>query len=456
MSLKYNPSWSSTTNSSEKFWLFYQENRAEFENLLWNACWSFKRKYNTLIEIEDMHTEILLRMHRSDFLNDYDVSKSQFGTFVTGRVYGYAQHFIFNTLKDNFIIEESEDTKSFTKRFENLSGESEEDLPYQRREQLCYNDSGCETYGPLLEKFMEGLNDIKKKIATLYYIEGYSLADVAHMLDIPQSLARYNLYTIRDVFIKHAERIGFMGSKKSAVPATVTPKAKKVKTVVTKAPVSKEAPKKASPEAIKEALAKAGINTSEITQVLEALNGKTAKVPAKEKKVMTKVPKKAISTPPAPEKVKYASQQVKDGIVAVPFIPETSKNGHALAKTRNLTDDEKKVIRKAFVKANGIIGSDATLKIMKSLGGEGLTTFQVVGVINGFHRQVKKGTLNLRDIEAYKAHMQSRRELWATYKSERYYQLARDLKKLKKQQAKVETAKVETVVTEASKEMAVA
>ena len=94
-------------------------------------------------------------------------------------------------------------------------------------------------------------------------------------------------------------------------------------------------------------------------------------------------------------------------------------NGHAIAKKRNLTKDEKESIRLFFVRANGIIQADASLKLKETLG-RNVTIFQVVGAINGFHRQVRDGVLTVKNMEAYKKNIQARRRLWRTYKSHKY------------------------------------
>jgi len=97
----------------------------------------------------------------------------------------------------------------------------------------------------------------------------------------------------------------------------------------------------------------------------------------------------------------------------------TSDNGHAIAKKRNLTASEKESIRLFFVRANGIIQADASLKLKETLG-RGVSIFQVVGAINGLHRQVSNGTLPVKNMEAYKKNIQARRRLWKTYKSYKY------------------------------------
>lgn len=196
------------------------------------------------------------------------------------------------------------------------------------------------------------------------------------------------------------------------VAAPAAPVADSIPAPAKKTRKAKKAVKKNAKKVAKKSVAKKGIKL-----------GKVAKKAAK------KADKKTAKTKKTAKKV-AAPVATKKG----PYIPEGSQNGHAISKKRDLTNDEKSIIRRTFLRKNGVIGNDDTLKIMESLG-KGLCTFQVVGVINGFHRQAAKGTLTLRDKASYDAHMDGRRRLWATYKSPRYFKLKRDIKKLDAQKA---------------------
>jgi len=88
MSLVYDKAWLEITDPNERFWTFYRKNEKEFGRIIWQAAW----KYKNTVDPEDMHSELLLRMHRSDFLESFNPQKSILGTFVTGRVMGYAAH----------------------------------------------------------------------------------------------------------------------------------------------------------------------------------------------------------------------------------------------------------------------------------------------------------------------------------------------------------------------------
>lgn len=311
MSLIYNPAWKAIKDSNEKFWAFYALNKEEFNNLLWQVCWTKKRKYLHMVDINDLHTDLLLSVHHSKFLDDYNPEKSQFGTFVTGRVKGYAQHLItkiFRAVKK--LPKDLEDEGPLWMGFEDYDGGVLDAAGLNHNPQL--DDSL--TFKQVYESVKKDLTKSQQKILDLHYRDGYKLYEVAETLKMTSPQITLNIPAVKAAFIEHAEKKGLI------------------------------------------------------------LN----KVPA----------------------VKGA-------------------NGHAVAKKRVLTDSERARIREFFVKANGIIKADASLKLKETLG-RSVTIFQVVGAINGFHRQVNNGTLSVENMEAYKENIQARRDLWKTYKSNKY------------------------------------
>lgn len=75
---------------STDFWQFYLENQTDVEKILWHVCWAHR---NT-IDPEDLHTELLVRLQRSQMLTEYDPSKSSLNTYLTQRVWGYTSYII--------------------------------------------------------------------------------------------------------------------------------------------------------------------------------------------------------------------------------------------------------------------------------------------------------------------------------------------------------------------------
>ncbi len=83
-----------------------------------------------------------------------------------------------------------------------------------------------------------------------------------------------------------------------------------------------------------------------------------------------------------------------------PRIPKGSKNGHKIEKKRSLEDWEKDLMRQEFIALNGEIHEDACLEIKDKLSSK-TAIFQVTGFISLLHKYVKKGEIELRDMESY-------------------------------------------------------
>jgi hypothetical protein len=94
-------------------------------------------------------------------------------------------------------------------------------------------------------------------------------------------------------------------------------------------------------------------------------------------------------------------------------------NGHKIAKTRNLNDDEKDSIREFFRDMNGQIEDDACVNYKKGMSTE-VTIFQVTGFVSYLHNQVASGLLKLGNMDTYFDFIKGHRDLWATYNSPRY------------------------------------
>jgi hypothetical protein len=98
------------------------------------------------------------------------------------------------------------------------------------------------------------------------------------------------------------------------------------------------------------------------------------------------------------------------------------KNGHYKAvTTRPLTDDERNLIKEKFLKWGGVIKEDATKRLKKDI--PDVTIFQITGAINGLHRQVQKGFIQVKDPLRYQQVIQAKRQMWATWKSPKYQDL---------------------------------
>lgn len=185
------------TDANVRFWDFYNSNREDFERILWNACWMVKRRYEKAIDIEDLHSSLILRLHRSKFLDEFDPSKALFITYVTGRVNGYALHYLTGALREILVIHEDEDgTKSYAERFESC--------------QEAFHGHAMEDDNEVTELYNSLIQDLtlaEKKLARLYFIDGYSVSNIAAILGVQPSRVKADLYNIRETCLRQAERM---------------------------------------------------------------------------------------------------------------------------------------------------------------------------------------------------------------------------------------------------------
>lgn len=71
-----------------KFWTFYLDNKQDLDRIIYAAA----RKYQAVIPVNEMHTEVLIKLEGRKVLESFDPSKSRLNTFMTGRIRGYASH----------------------------------------------------------------------------------------------------------------------------------------------------------------------------------------------------------------------------------------------------------------------------------------------------------------------------------------------------------------------------
>jgi hypothetical protein len=353
MSLKFDPAWLAINDVDERYWAFYKVNEKEYNKILWDAAW----KHKNTITPEDMHSDLLVRMHRSDFLTSFDPSKSLFGTFVTGRVLGYASHILTSHLNEtkglnralcsglNYIEEDGADASSELNSIDEIV--TEEDLPVESTVDISLFD----------DTIMQELNRILLPLEARifqYFKTGYSHSEIARRIKQPNRKS----------------------SSINWVRAHVNSINEKIRRVFTGIKILSKSKKDLTPYEEK---------------VLQGLWLKGFLI----KEGDTYITKNAIK-----EKKK-------------------KKNGHVKAKKRKLSEYENELIKSLFVSANGMIREDTSLK-MKALVGKDISIFQITGKIVGLHKLVLKGELVLRDFNAYKKVMDNHRKKWATYKSSKY------------------------------------
>ena len=123
--------------------------------------------------------------------------------------------------------------------------------------------------------------------------------------------------------------------------------------------------------------------------------------------------------PPLPERAKHQT-------VNTAALTQTlrSGNGHKVAKVRSLFDSEKDRIRTFFQAVNGEIRPDSCTRLWKSMAQEpeskDISIFQVTGFVTYLHSEVMAGLASVRNLPRYMAYLQTHRDMWLKYKSDKY------------------------------------
>jgi RNA polymerase sigma factor (sigma-70 family) len=374
MSLKFDPAWRLISDDNERYWAFYNANEKEFDKILWSVAWTHANN----VEPEDMHSDLLLRMSRSDFIMSFNPTKSSFGTFVTGRVYGYASHIIdkhFNAIHmnsskaDNGLRDTTKDlAQVLSSDFNSINVEEDTDVSSELRIEEDFDLSL--TKEEELQEINRALLPKEVRVFNLYYKKDYNLTEISEKIGMSSNYARAALNKIK---IKLQLLNGI-----KALPKNMLLRNRLYALIGICYPAMKA-------------------YSSEFSE------GENA-VLAERSKIISEM-----------FVVKNGVYVLKTDIVEKP----KSENGHVLACKRALSEHEKSIIKSMFVSANGMIKEDTSLK-MKAAVGKDISVFQITGAIVGLHRWVSKGELKLRNLKAYKAFIANHRKKWATYKSSKY------------------------------------
>lgn len=101
-----------------------------------------------------------------------------------------------------------------------------------------------------------------------------------------------------------------------------------------------------------------------------------------------------------------------------------SGNGHKREKVRDLSDDERNLLRTQFMSHNGqFLYKDCTEKLKPMMGSE-IAIWQVTGFVSYLHAEVARGRLALVDLPAYLAFLKDKYpDLSKRYDSTKYQEL---------------------------------
>jgi len=202
------------------FWQFYMDNYEELETIIWKFCWKYKDMYDP----NDIHSEILLRLHRSHFHEDYKPELSNINTYLTNIIRGYAATIANNHRnKENFymkIKENQEEKRCFHNQFfiEDINGMKKADIAHKSTipEELQINPDFDNQIliDELISLVRSKVPEREKKIVDFLSL-GYSRKDIAHTFKVTVQAVSNHCQSIKDTFKRTCKLEGItFGSKK--------------------------------------------------------------------------------------------------------------------------------------------------------------------------------------------------------------------------------------------------
>lgn len=125
---------------------------------------------------------------------------------------------------------------------------------------------------------------------------------------------------------------------------------------------------------------------------------------------------------PGPEVIGIAEKEV---IIVQPKPTRNYKqrtgNGHAVAKVRKLTDEEKTKIRKWYVIKSGMIDKRDCTEFKIDCFPSEITVWQITGFVSLLHNEVAEGVIGLPQILSYVNWIKDRQgALWARWNNPQY------------------------------------
>lgn len=103
---------------------------------------------------------------------------------------------------------------------------------------------------------------------------------------------------------------------------------------------------------------------------------------------------------------------------------DTAGNKHARNFRRKLTESEETLIKREFLKLNGIFDPNKKdCSRIREMLPDDISVFQVSGHVTKLHRAATSGELELKDRRAYLLAIRAHRKHWLTYGGEKYDQM---------------------------------
>ena len=175
---------------SPDFWTFYKLNKKYVEAILHGIC----KNYSDTIDFDDLHQELLITLHRSNFLKNFDPKKSKLSTYFYYYAHFRARH-VIKAMKES-IKENKIGTPVYIDHGRDFGdGEIYEDV----------EDTKVATPDAALEEadFKSAVSDTLKS-KHLYEVfnffeEGYNQSEIAKMYGVSRMTMSYQFSDIKTI-----------------------------------------------------------------------------------------------------------------------------------------------------------------------------------------------------------------------------------------------------------------
>jgi len=171
------------------FWEFYTANQKKATSIIEINTW----KYSKAVGLRDLRQEILLRIARSDFMEQWDPSKSSLLTYFANKVRGYAAH-IFDAMTYKPVY-----TTKLTDASD-ITGTSRKGYPVRRKyyPELNGGVDGRHTLedpqtpeDSAIAADILGMAQKSEKRVIAYYVSGYSATGISQILKLSRSIVNH-------------------------------------------------------------------------------------------------------------------------------------------------------------------------------------------------------------------------------------------------------------------------
>ena len=199
--------------TQNNFWDFYLDNQTWIDRTIQR----FGRRFD--MEFDDLKSEVLIRLHKSDVLSQYDPSRGAINTFITSRIHGYVLHTVVAQMhhihgvtgwvsiltdakkwKENWTKEDTNGLYISRALDKELNGGTEGSLRLSSQddslENLCATD--------LTNIILENLNGVRRKIFEMK-IQGLSNTDIAFAIKKSPQYVNWAFGEIKDTVLKILE-----------------------------------------------------------------------------------------------------------------------------------------------------------------------------------------------------------------------------------------------------------